>query len=1023
MLLVAWICILAFILIYFLLYYFSVKPAMEREIKGKKNWGIFIFLLIFAFIVRLITAFFIEGFSTDINCFKAWSEMAYNGGLSNFYFSDAFTDYPPGYIYVLYLLGFLKNIFNIEYSSAAFTVMIKMPAIICDLLAGVLIYKFAGESKKTKAFALSLSAVYLLNPAIIINSSAWGQVDSVYTLFVVLFMHLLHKNKVVLSAVVFTIGFMIKPQTIIFAPVVIGYFIYRLVFEENKKILLKQTAQSFLAALGVMFIIALPFAKNFNFLPIINQYTETIKSYPYASVNAYNLFMAFGGNWKDITESFVFFSFGTWSDIFIVLICAASIIMFIRSDGKKSYFEIGAFIIIAVFTLAGKMHERYAFPAILLLIMAFLKRPDKRYLFVYLAISITQMINTAVVLHQNIAYQTTALPSGSLPYLVAAANVAILVYLTAFLIKDKKEKTNEKNKMFTLKKSEKEEKIVRADYIIMAVVTIIYSVLAFVNLGDLKAAKTHAIIPAGTTVTFNLEAPVSKMKWYTGCSEERKMDIYCDGEMAQQSSFGSVFSWHEESVFSNHVVEIYFYSETDIIELEFSDENKNRVEVKVVSDKEADLSKLFDEAALVPDVISYKNSTYFDEIYHARTAYEHINFMPPYENTHPPLGKLIIAIGILIFGNSPFGWRFSGTVFGIIMLPVIYIFAKKLFKKTKVATFVMVLFSLDFMHFAQTRIATIDVYVTLFIILMFMFMYKYTLMSFYDTPLLKTFVPLGLSGVFFSLAVASKWTGIYGGAGLCIIFFASIGKRVYEYYKIKESEFATDEEKLAVSVMPKYVMLTVLFCVVFFVIVPVLIYCASYIPYLKAPGMNGIKSIIDNQFSMFDYHANLKATHPYSSYWYQWPVMIRPVWYYTNNITENLRQTIVSLGNPVIWWAGLGGLYFVFAMALKKRELSHTFLAIAFLAQFLPWVGVSRCVFLYHYFPSVPFVILTLGCIYNHALSDNCESINKNKADRVALFFVCLAAALFILFYPALSGLAVPEFYIDMLRWLPTWTF
>ena len=59
------------------------------------------------------------------------------------------------------------------------------------------------------------------------------------------------------------------------------------------------------------------------------------------------------------------------------------------------------------------------------------------------------------------------------------------------------------------------------------------------------------------------------------------------------------------------------------------------------------------------------NSTYFDEIYHARTAYEHIHGIRPYENTHPPLGKILIGIRIRLFGMTPFGWRFIGTLLGV----------------------------------------------------------------------------------------------------------------------------------------------------------------------------------------------------------------------------------------------------------------------------------------------------------------------------------------------------------------------
>ncbi len=1032
MLQLAIISLLIFIVIYCLIYYSSIRPSLEGSLTRTKNvMPMFCVLMAFAFVLRFVISSAIEGFSTDINCFKAWSDMAYKDGLSNFYTSGTFADYPPGYIYVLYMLGFLRDIFNIEYSSNVFTVMIKMPAVLCDLLAGAVIYKAAMENKDTKKFALPLSALYLLNPAVIVNSSAWGQVDSIYSLMVVLFMYFLYKNKVVLSAAIFTVGFMIKPQTVMFAPVVIAYFVYRLISEKDKRILFKQSAQCLLMVLVIVFAATLPFVKNFDFAPVINQYADTIKSYPYASVNAYNLFMLFGGNWADISDSFIFLSFGVWSDIFIVLITVAAIFVYIRSKGEKSYYEIGAFIIIALFTLAGKMHERYVFSGMLLLIMAFIKKRDKRYLFSYIALSVTQMLNVSIVLSRNIELNTTSMPEGSVPYIIAAANIAILIYVIKILIKDMPQAEKTKNsvlgkkeiKSFYLKKSEKAVKLVKIDFIVMAVVTLLYSVVAFINLGDMKAAETHSFIPAGTTVTLRTNGTdVNSVKWYTGYTEERKIDIYCDGEMVQGRDSGEVFSWNEETTVAKNAVEIYFYSDTDIIEMAFFDKDGNYVNVAAESDNNTDLSNFFDEKALVPKSISYKNSTYFDEIYHARTAYEHIHGLDPYEDTHPPLGKLIIAIGILIFGMNPFGWRFSGTVFGIIMLPVIYIFAKWIFKNTKAASVTIILFALDFMHFAQTRIATIDVYVTLFIMLMFMFMYKYTSMSFYDTPLIKTFVPLGLSGLFFGLAVASKWTGLYGGAGLCVIFFITLTARIYEYYKVKKSKTSTDEQRKAVLVMPRYTAFTLLFCVVMFVIVPVLIYCASYIPYLRAPGMEGIKSIVKNQISMFDYHSNLEAAHPFSSLWYEWPAMIRPVWYYSNEISETVRQTIVSFGNPAVWWLGIATLAFVFVNAIKKREKNSIFIALGFLAQLLPWVGVSRCIFLYHYFPAVPFLILSIGYAYNYLRCAD-DGLNEDRVDIGAVVYLIIAMVLFVLFYPAISGLTVPDVYLDMLKWLPKWVF
>lgn len=130
-------------------------------------------------------------------------------------------------------------------------------------------------------------------------------------------------------------------------------------------------------------------------------------------------------------------------------------------------------------------------------------------------------------------------------------------------------------------------------------------------------------------------------------------------------------------------------------------------------------SALTDEQNVVPLYPSYMNSTYFDEIYHARTAYEHILGLEPYENTHPPLGKLIISLGIRIFGMNPFGWRFMGTLFGVLMLPILYHLLKRLFGSTFLCTAGTVLFAFDFMHYVQTRIATIDTYAVFFILLMY----------------------------------------------------------------------------------------------------------------------------------------------------------------------------------------------------------------------------------------------------------------------------------------------------------------
>lgn len=74
------------------------------------------------------------------------------------------------------------------------------------------------------------------------------------------------------------------------------------------------------------------------------------------------------------------------------------------------------------------------------------------------------------------------------------------------------------------------------------------------------------------------------------------------------------------------------------------------------------ISGAFDEQELYEDGITYQDQTIFDEIYHGRTAYEFLHGLPIYENTHPPLGKTLISVGIAVFGMNPFGWRFMCVV-------------------------------------------------------------------------------------------------------------------------------------------------------------------------------------------------------------------------------------------------------------------------------------------------------------------------------------------------------------------------
>lgn len=743
-----------------------------------------------------------------------------------------------------------------------------------------------------------------------------------------------------------------------------------------------------------------------------------------------------------------------WGYFFIIVVFVLMGVFWLMTwlkdrNDKSKYFLMASFAIIGIFTMSVRMHERYMFPALALFLAYYVLKPRKESLWFYIGISIIHFIN---VFHVLIWYDPHNFDwNDSLSAIVGAFMTiafAIMIYLMFWfvnhkpkeadiMVKHKPKKVNanattttnntkkDTSKYFTSKPM---ARIVKADLIIMLIITVIYSAIALFNLGDMDAPQSGwTSYTENDQYVFEFDEPVTikKIWYYLGNYHNPHFDfeiLNADGTWTKVISdyeVNSVFNWSEKDfsvVTETTAVRMTSLStEASIWELTFVDVDGNYI---TPSNPEV-CPQLFDETDVIPDRESYLNGTYFDEIYHARTAYEFTQGLHTYEWTHPPLGKVFIMFGVLIFGMVPFGWRIAGTVFGIIMLPCIYIFAKKLFSKRWIATVAMLLFAFDFMHFAQTRIATIDVFVTLFIILMYYFMYLYINRSYYDRKFVNVLIPLGLSGVSMGLGIASKWTGVYAACGLAIIFFADLIKRYLQYkYACGNPSGKTNgiAHSTVIKEFPKKTVKTIIFCCVFFIVIPAIIYVLSYIPFVSDGGDTLIARAIQNQESMYAYHANLESEHPYSSRWYEWPLITKPIWYYSYHVTDTISEGISSFGNPFVWWVGIPAFFYLIYAAIKDFDKKAMFLGIGYLSQYLPWFFVARTTYIYHYFPSVPFVVLMI-CYAIKRLAAN------SKTRRYIVYgYVAVVVLAFFIFYPVISGYPVDKnFVITWLRWLEGW--
>lgn len=550
----------------------------------------------------------------------------------------------------------------------------------------------------------------------------------------------------------------------------------------------------------------------------------------------------------------------------------------------------------------------------------------------------------------------------------------------------------------------------------IAVLTAVYAVAAFTGLGSANAPQRFCTLEAGESAVLALDGvhSIDTVWYYTGLYTGEYTLAYSDdgitytaaGTMPQ--GYADLFKWlqpqpADTAPATAAYVRVTASAHLELGEFALYDPQGERIAVREITGP-ASAAALCDEADTVPASSTYHNSTYFDEIYHARTAYEHLRGVYPYEVSHPPLGKEILSLGIVLFGMTPFGWRFMGTLFGVAMLPLMWDLLRRMFRDDRVAWCGAALLAFDFMHLTQTRIATIDSFATLFILLMYLFLYRY----FTEGKLRH----LAACGVTFGIGAATKWTCLYAGAGLGVLW------ALHWVFSGVRAHRAGDGRRYARRLLGN-----IGFCLVFFVLVPGMIYYASYYPYGAARGLHGISMyftreyaaiVLENQRFMFTYHSGLVATHPYSSRWWQWLLDLRPILYYLS-YGDGTVSTIGAFVNPLLCWGGLLALP-VLAYRAWKRDRTALFILVGYLAQVLPWVFISRLTFEYHYFAATLFLVLALGYVF--------DRLRRRGYLGIVYAFTAANGVLFALFYPVLTGVTIPRDYAwNVLKWLPDWPF
>ena len=412
---------------------------------------------------------------------------------------------------------------------------------------------------------------------------------------------------------------------------------------------------------------------------------------------------------------------------------------------------------------------------------------------------------------------------------------------------------------------------------------------------------------------------------------------------------------------------------------------------------------------------------------------------------HPPVGKLLISLGIRAFGYNAWGWRVAPALFGSLSVLVMYLIARRLWGSRWLAAGAALLLGVEGLQFVQSRLAMLDIFLSFFILLGIWLLLEDRARAPGWTGVRWWRVGAGAA---LGLAVSSKWAA---APLLPVVFGVALAWEAVRLHPLRKRERAEappallegEELAPAVAVPPRHrrdrLWYQALALLVTFALIPIIVYLASYTSWFfstkryVAPRCHDVVTVegvdrsvpkagfafwLCNQKEMFDYHRNLRSTdadgkpiHPYMTKAWSWPWISRPAAHHYSatchpgggaqpcadgQIAQN--EEVLGLPNPVIWWVG----FFValplclWWMVVHRDDVS-ALLVVLFLPLILPWFLTTRPLFMFYMTPAVPLLVLMLV----HAMK-----VFRMRASAVA--FVVIAVGAFAFFYPVLAAFPLP---------------
>ncbi len=396
---------------------------------------------------------------------------------------------------------------------------------------------------------------------------------------------------------------------------------------------------------------------------------------------------------------------------------------------------------------------------------------------------------------------------------------------------------------------------------------------------------------------------------------------------------------------------------------------------------------------------------------------------------HPPLGKLAIAGIAKIVGFTPgfdfltigeqypnyqYIWlRFLPALFGSLLAPLIYLLTLRISHSIWASRMAGLFIVFENALLVQSKFILIDSFLLFF---GFAALYFFVESTVFFSEGRWGLWSCGAASLCAGLAISVKWTAA-SFLGLILVFgFWLLIKKIIAFLwqwnaprvLIKKGIItrarSRSNERDTVSKI-----ITMCLGYAMFLVIPSLIYIFLFAIHLellpKKGSGNAYMSARFGQsqaagFPLRDFPANfyelnlemfranqrITTMHSYSSKWYTWPFMLRPVYYWNKDITIGATtwyEKIYLLGNPFVWWLStLTVAYFFVSIMCKACMIAfshirkkHTnvlekhrgkpvsmymtlFLSAGYLVNLLPFIFIGRVMFLYHYLTALVIAIM-----------------------------------------------------------------